>query len=53
VDDLIFETERLQVRRWRASDLPDLWAVHGDADAMRWVGDGQPITEDACVVGWW
>jgi RimJ/RimL family protein N-acetyltransferase len=48
VDDLIFETERLQVRRWRAADLPDLLAVYGDAEAMRWVGDGQPITEDEC-----
>jgi len=24
-------------------------AVYGDADAMRWVGDGEPITHEACV----
>jgi len=48
MSDLVFETERLRVRRWRASDHADLMAVYGDADAMRWVGDGQPITEDEC-----
>ncbi len=46
--DQVFETERLLVRRWRDSDLPDLLLVYGDADAMRWVGDGQPITADGC-----
>lgn len=44
-----FETERLLVRRWRDSDLTALLAVYGDADAMRWVGDGRPITPDECV----
>lgn len=46
--DLIFETERLVVRRLRDSDLLDLMAVYGDADAMKWVGDGQPLTEEEC-----
>lgn len=46
--DAVFETERLVVRRWRDSDLPDLMAVYGDAEAMKWVGDGQPITEEQC-----
>lgn len=44
--DSVFETQRLRVRRWRDSDLADLMAVYGDAEAMRWVGNGQPITED-------
>lgn len=44
-----FETERLRVRRWRDADLAALLAVYGDADAMRWVGDGSPITHDGCV----
>jgi ribosomal-protein-alanine N-acetyltransferase len=48
LDDLEFETERLLVRRWRDSDLSDLMAVYGDADAMKWVGDGRPITEEEC-----
>jgi RimJ/RimL family protein N-acetyltransferase len=46
--DTVFETERLRVRRWREFDLPALMAVYGDAAAMQWVGDGQPITEDEC-----
>lgn len=45
----VFQTERLAVRRWRDSDLPALLAVYGDADAMRWVGDGKAITHDECV----
>lgn len=44
-----FETERLRVRRWRDSDLPALLAVYGDAEAMRWVGDGRAITHEECV----
>lgn len=46
--DTVFETDRLRVRRWRESDLPDLMAVYGDADAMKWVGDGRAITESEC-----
>jgi RimJ/RimL family protein N-acetyltransferase len=49
VSDVVFTTERLVVRRWRESDLAALLAVYGDADAMRWVGDGKPITEQECV----
>jgi RimJ/RimL family protein N-acetyltransferase len=45
----VFQTERLAVRRWRDSDLPALLAIYGDADAMRWVGDGKAITHDECV----
>lgn len=44
-----FQTERLLVRRWRDADLPALLAVYGDAEAMRWVGDGRAITQDECV----
>jgi RimJ/RimL family protein N-acetyltransferase len=24
-------------------------AIYGDAEAMRWIGDGQPITEEQCT----
>lgn len=48
VSDTVFETARCVVRRWRDADLVDLMAVYGDADAMKWVGDGQPITEAEC-----
>ena len=44
-----FNTERLLVRRWLESDLDALLAVYGDADAMRWVGDGRAITRDECA----
>jgi hypothetical protein len=33
--DIVFETDRLAVRRWRHSDLPSLKAVYGDQEAMR------------------
>jgi RimJ/RimL family protein N-acetyltransferase len=48
VTDPLFETERLRVRRLRESDLEAMLVVYGDADAMRWVGDGKTLTrEDA------
>jgi ribosomal-protein-alanine N-acetyltransferase len=43
----LFETERLCCRRWAARDLAALLAVYGDVEAMRWVGDGQPLSEAA------
>lgn len=46
--DVVFETERLHVRRWRDEDVYDLMTVYGDAEAMKWVGDGQPISEEQC-----
>jgi ribosomal-protein-alanine N-acetyltransferase len=47
--DLVFETERLLVRHWRDADLPGIEAVYGNAEAMRWVGDGQPISKAQCI----
>jgi RimJ/RimL family protein N-acetyltransferase len=44
-----FSTARLLVRRWRASDLEAFFAIYGDAQAMRWVGDGSPISREDCV----
>lgn len=49
MSETVFSTERLIVRQWRDSDLATLFAVYGDADAMRWVGDGKPITLEQCV----
>ncbi len=45
-DGLLFATERLRVRRLQRGDLAALLAVYGDADAMRWVGDGSVLTGD-------
>ncbi len=44
--DEVFRTARLRARRWRDSDLEPLLRVYGDVDAMRWVGDGSPLTRD-------
>ena len=49
VSEIVFSTERLVIRRWRDSDLAALLAVYGDAEAMRWVGNGKAITEDECI----
>jgi RimJ/RimL family protein N-acetyltransferase len=46
MSEIIFETERLQCRRLTPDDFQAMLEVYGDADAMRWVGDGSPITED-------
>ena len=40
----MFETNRTVVRQWQTSDLEVLVSVYGDTDAMRWVGDGKPIS---------
>lgn len=42
----VFVSERLRARHWTPADRAALLAVYGDADAMRWVGDGRPIRED-------
>lgn len=48
MSETVFETDRLVVRQWRDADVSDLLAVYGDAEAMKWVGDGQPLTESGC-----
>lgn len=45
---VIFNAKRLVGRHLLASDVPALLEVYGDADAMRWVGDGQPLTREDC-----
>jgi hypothetical protein len=49
MSDTIFDTARLRARRLQPGDLDAMSAVYGDADAMRWVGDGTPIGWDDCV----
>lgn len=41
----IFETQRLQCRQLIPEDPSSLVEVYGDAEAMRYVGDGSPLTE--------
>tara|TARA_R110002073_G_scaffold118918_3_gene258968 strand:+ start:65675 stop:66154 length:480 start_codon:yes stop_codon:yes gene_type:complete len=38
------------MRRVGSDDLEAFYKVYSDQDAMRWVGDGQPIRHDQCVV---
>lgn len=45
---VLFETERLRCRPWRPDDLDALCAVYGDAEAMRFVGDGEPLDRAGC-----
>lgn len=48
---VIFETARLIGRHLEPDDLEPMAAVYGDADAdaMRWVGDGQPLDRAGCL----
>jgi [ribosomal protein S5]-alanine N-acetyltransferase len=45
----LFQTPRLRCRQWLRSDYDALYAVYSDPEAMRWVGEGKPITHDACL----
>ena len=45
---MLFETDRLLVRKLTADDVDVMFEVYGDADAMRWVDDGQPIPRADC-----
>jgi len=44
----LFRTARLIGRHLRLSDVDALFAVYGDAEAMRWVGDGEPLDRAQC-----
>lgn len=44
----MFETERLRVRHLSSADFDALYAVYGDAEAMRFANDGQPLSPDKC-----
>ena len=43
-----FETIRLIARRIESSDVASMQTVYGDADAMRRVGDGKPLSLAQC-----
>lgn len=45
---VVFRSERLLCRRWIPEDFGPLLAVYSDAEAMRWIGDGKPITRSEC-----
>jgi [ribosomal protein S5]-alanine N-acetyltransferase len=45
---IIFETPRLLARHIELADADAMHAVYGDADVVRWVGDGQPLDHAQC-----
>lgn len=45
---VLFHTERTRVRPLVHGDQAALLQVYGDADAMRYVGDGRPLTPAQC-----
>jgi RimJ/RimL family protein N-acetyltransferase len=45
---VVFESERLLARLLEPSDKGSMLAVYGDADAMRWVGDGAALNAAQC-----
>lgn len=45
---IMFETPSLTVRHLVPEDVDAMAAVYGDADAMRWVGDGSPLDRTGC-----
>jgi RimJ/RimL family protein N-acetyltransferase len=45
----LFRTARLIVRRLQETDVDAMLAVYGDADAMRWVGDGGVLVREQCL----
>ena len=44
----LFQTTRLRCRRWTIEDFDSVFAIYSDPIAMRWVGEGKPITREAC-----
>jgi len=48
MEPALFESARLRGRRWMPRDLQVLEDMYGDRAAMRWVGDGEPLTRAQC-----
>ena len=44
----LFQTKRLRCRRWTRADFNAVYAIYSDPVAMQWVGEGRPITREAC-----
>ncbi len=44
----LFKTERISARRLALEDAEAMQAIYGDVDAMRFVGDGRPLTVEIC-----
>lgn len=45
-DQIILESKRLKIRKFSTSDLLDLYAICSNAELMKYVGTGTPLTMD-------
>ena len=50
--NFIIETERLAFREWTDRDADALFAITSDADVMRYIRDGRPLTDMVRVREW-
>jgi len=48
----VLETERLVVREWEPEDAGAAFAMCGDAEVMRYIGDGRPWADEARARAW-
>lgn len=46
---MIIESNRLIIRHLVPEDFDDLFAICGDADTMRFMGDGRPLSSEATL----
>ena len=44
----IFESKRLRCSRWEDTDFNEIFSLYSNAEAMRFVDDGCPISEELC-----
>lgn len=49
MSEVIFRTARLDVRWLTRDDFDVMYGCYSDADAMRFVGDGTPISREDCA----
>jgi RimJ/RimL family protein N-acetyltransferase len=47
VRDVVVETRRLLLRRWRPEDAAPFAEMNADPEVMRFIGDGRPLARDA------
>lgn len=48
VDDISIETARLKLRLYRENDLDAFADMHGDAETMRYIGEGKTLDRKEC-----
>ena len=46
---MLFETDRLVIRRLLPDDAAAMLAIYGDKQTVRYVGDSEPLTLESCL----